>query len=83
MTHALNVYSLTASQGFSSENGKFINISMGQGQEALAQSALMRLSTTGGWLMLQNVHLMQSWLPLLERQLEVISESGTAHADFR
>ena len=56
---------------------------MGQGQEALAQSALNRLSASGGWLMLQNVHLMQSWLPLLERQLEVISDSGTAHADFR
>jgi dynein heavy chain len=31
--------------------------------------------------MLQNVHLMQDWLPKLERQLELLSE--TAHEDFR
>ena len=75
--------STARAQGFTTENTKFVNISMGQGQEALAQAALTRLSTSGGWLMLQNVHLMQSWLPLLERQLEVISDGGAAHPDFR
>lgn len=31
--------------------------------------------------MLQNVHLMQSWLPVLERQLEVVTEN--CHENFR
>lgn len=31
--------------------------------------------------MLQNLHLMQSWLPILERKLEVCSEN--AHSEFR
>jgi dynein heavy chain len=39
------------------------------------------MSSVGGWIMLQNVHLMSSWLPRLDRKLEVCSE--TAHEDFR
>jgi len=65
----------------SSEHGNFLNISMGQGQEAPAEEALSHFAKAGGWIMLQNVHLMQSWLPSLERKLEVISE--TASPDFR
>ena len=65
----------------SSEHGNFLNISMGQGQEAPAEQALVHFAKAGGWIMLQNVHLMQSWLPILERKLEVISE--TASPDFR
>ncbi len=67
--------------GFTVENEKFINISMGQGQEAPAMGKLQRLAKEGGWLMLQNVHLMQNWLPQLERQLELAAES--AHPEFR
>jgi len=67
--------------GFTGDNGKFLNISMGQGQEAPAEKALQGFAKEGGWIMLQNVHLMQSWLPKLERQLEIVSEN--AHADFR
>lgn len=75
------VESLGRKLGYTSDNGRFINISMGQGQEAPAMAKLQALAKDGGWIMLQNVHLMQSWLPLLERQLEIASE--TAHADFR
>lgn len=35
----------------------------------------------GGWVFLDNVHLMQGWIPRLERKLEIAAE--TAHADFR
>lgn len=63
------------------DNGKFINISMGQGQEKPAEEAVKQLAKTGGWIMLQNLHLMQSWLPRLERQLELVAE--TAHPNFR
>jgi dynein heavy chain len=49
---------------------------MGQGQEAHAEACLDRCTEQGGWVFLQNVHLMQSWLPALERKLEVAAESG-------
>lgn len=35
----------------------------------------------GGWVFLDNVHLMQGWIPRLERKLEIAAE--TAHPDFR
>ena len=59
----------------------FVNISMGEGQEAPAALKMDELATKGGWIMLQNVHLMQDWLPILERHLELLSEHS--HEDFR
>ena len=35
----------------------------------------------GGWVFLDNVHLMQGWIPRLERKLEYAAEN--AHKDFR
>ena len=75
------VEALGKERGFTMDNGKLMNISMGQGQEAPAMAAMKKFASSGGWLLLQNLHLMQSWLPILERQLEIFSES--AHADFR
>jgi len=67
--------------GLTFENGKFRNISMGQGQEKPAEAVVEQFAKDGGWVMLQNLHLMQSWVPQLERLLEVVQE--TAHPDFR
>lgn len=67
--------------GFTIENGKFTNISMGQGQEKPAEAVVERFAKDGGWVMLQNCHLMQSWVPRLERLLEVVQDG--AHPDFR
>lgn len=53
----------------------------GQGQEVKAERTIVRLAQKGGWAMLQNVHLMQSWLPTLVVTLE--SLSGTANESFR
>jgi len=72
---------LGASIGFTEAKGNYVSISMGQGQEANAEAVLDRFSAEGGWVFLQNVHLMQSWLPKLERKLEIAGESG--HDDFR
>merc|ERR1719440_323456 len=54
---------------------------MGQGQETVALNALNKMAggitpppPQGGWIMLQNIHLMQDWLPQLERTLEVLEE---------
>lgn len=67
--------------GFTIENGKFVNISMGQGQEKPAEAVAERFAKEGGWAMLQNCHLMQSWVPALETLFERIAEE--AHQDFR
>jgi len=63
------------------EQGNFVNISMGQGQEKPAEAQVEKFAKEGGWVMLQNCHLMQSWVPKLERLLEIVSEN--AHANFR
>jgi len=67
--------------GKTEANGMLLNISMGQGQETVALNALNKLAKDNGWIMLQNIHLMQEWLPQLERALEVIEEF--AEPDFR
>ena len=67
--------------GISEVEGTFCNISMGQGQEKPAEAIVERYAKNGGWVMLQNCHLMSSWVPSLERLLEVVQEG--AHADFR
>ncbi|RLN78111.1 hypothetical protein BBJ28_00010518 [Nothophytophthora sp. Chile5] len=66
---------------FTYERGNLVNISMGQGQEETADNTLMKFSREGNWVILQNIHLMQSWLPKLERTLEVYSVS--ADQNFR
>jgi len=72
---------LLRKKGYSVENGQFINISMGQGQEPVAEEALDRCMKDGGWVFLQNIHLMSMWVKSLERKLEQSQEG--AHADFR
>jgi dynein heavy chain len=67
--------------GITLENKRFVNISMGQGQEAPAEAIVKKFAKEGGWVMLQNCHLMSSWVPRLERLLEIVSED--AHKDFR
>jgi len=67
--------------GFTESNGRYKSISMGQGQEANAENALVKYAEEGGWLFLQNIHLMETWLPKLERALEIAAETG--HDDFR
>ena len=63
------------------QNGKLTIISMGQGQEKPAEAILDKYMEEGGWVFLDNVHLMKGWLPTLERKLEVAAENG--HMDFR
>jgi len=70
------VEELGASLNITTANGLFVNISMGQGQEKPAETTLERMASEGGWVLLQNVHLMQSWLPKLEQKLEVLSANA-------
>jgi dynein heavy chain len=68
------VEDLGKSIGISEEFGTFRNISMGQGQEKPAEAVVELFAQQGGWVMLQNLHLMQTWVVALERLLEVVSE---------
>jgi len=67
--------------GFTMANGKFVMISMGQGQEKPAESCMERFGAEGGWILLQNCHLMEKWLPALERKFETTSDG--AHKDYK
>jgi len=60
--------------GMTAHNGRLVNISMGQGQEMVAINALNKAARDAGWVLLQNVHLMQDWLKTLERALEGLEE---------
>ena len=75
------IEAISESFGHTIENGKLTIISMGQGQEGPAEAILDKYMESGGWVFLDNVHLMKAWLPRLERKLEVAAENG--HMDFR
>ncbi|XP_048655651.1 dynein axonemal heavy chain 11 isoform X1 [Marmota marmota marmota] len=67
--------------GFTIDSGKFHNVSLGQGQETVAEMALQKASRGGHWVMLQNVHLVAKWLGTLEKLLERYSHGS--HEDYR
>jgi dynein heavy chain len=67
--------------GYTSQAGKFHSISLGQGQEIVAENALEISAKEGHWIVLQNIHLVRHWLAILERKLERILE--TAQENFR
>lgn len=76
-----DVEALGKKLGFTFDNNNFINISLGQGQEIVAEQAMDLGSKEGHWVVLQNVHLVAKWLSTLERKLE---ESGmTGHESYR
>lgn len=52
---------------------------MGEGQEDVAIKALHDAGQLGQWLILKNVHLVTSWLPILSQNLLKLN----AHEDFR
>ncbi|XP_011494831.1 PREDICTED: dynein beta chain, ciliary-like [Ceratosolen solmsi marchali] len=67
--------------GFTSEAQKFHNVSLGQGQEVIAEKAMDLASEEGHWVILQNIHLVKNWLGNLEKKLEQLSENP--HEDYR
>ncbi|KAL3274195.1 hypothetical protein HHI36_015611 [Cryptolaemus montrouzieri] len=67
--------------GFTSDNQNFHNVSLGQGQEVVAERAMKIGAENGHWVVLQNIHLVKKWLPNLEKALEKYSEGS--HANYR
>lgn len=47
-------------------------IAMGQGQMEIALELLKKCSINGEWLCLKNLHLVVSWLPVLEKELNLL-----------
>ena len=76
-----DVEALGKKMGFSATEKNFHNISLGQGQEVLAEEAMAKASEAGHWVVLQNIHLVKTWLPRLEKKMEEICDG--AHPNYR
>ena len=60
----------------SADNRTFVTVSLGQGQEPVAEKALDQMYAEGGWAMLENIELVAGWLPKLEKKLESLEEGA-------
>jgi len=58
------------------------NVSMGQGQDVIAERCLEMAHRNGHWVVLNNVHLMPNWLIKLEKMLDEMALEGS-HKRFR
>ncbi|XP_073518216.1 cytoplasmic dynein 2 heavy chain 1 isoform X2 [Phyllobates terribilis] len=52
-------------------------VAMGQGQADLAVQTLRECAREGEWLCLKNLHLVISWLPVLEKELNTLQPKST------
>ncbi|XP_063817028.1 dynein axonemal heavy chain 9 isoform X3 [Pseudophryne corroboree] len=62
--------------GYTFDNQNLHNVSLGQGQEIVAEQALDLAAREGHWVILQNIHLVAKWLGTLEKKLERHSEGS-------
>ncbi|XP_052121255.1 dynein beta chain, ciliary-like [Frankliniella occidentalis] len=76
-----DVESLGRKLGYTLNNGNFHNVSLGQGQEVVAEEAMDIAAGKGHWVVLQNIHLVKKWLPALEKKLEAYAEGS--HPNYR
>ncbi|XP_031370134.1 dynein beta chain, ciliary-like isoform X1 [Apis dorsata] len=76
-----DVENLGIQLGFTFGGRNFHNVSLGQGQEPIAEEALELSAHEGHWVILQNIHLVKKWLPDLEKKMEQCAESP--HDDYR
>nr|XP_043887070.1 dynein axonemal heavy chain 11 [Solea senegalensis] len=73
--------SLGRKLGFTIDLGKLHNVSLGQGQEAVAEVAMEKAAKEGHWVILQNIHLVGRWLGSLEKLL--VRCCADSHPDYR
>eukprot|EP01084_Bolivina_argentea_P313550 542985_1 len=65
------------------QQNKFKYLALGQGQAPLAESLLSLGSSRGYWVVLQNCHLMPSWLPTLEKFVYDLQSKKNLNPSFR
>lgn len=73
-----DIQNLGEQRGFTGTRFKFI--SLGQGQGPLAEQMMEQGYQRGHWVLLQNCHLLASWLKKLEKSLQLMK---APHKDFR
>ncbi|KAJ8727857.1 hypothetical protein PYW08_016242 [Mythimna loreyi] len=61
----------------------FETISLGQGQGPIASHMINTAIVTGGWVVLQNCHVMESWMGELERICAEVIIPQATHPNFR
>ncbi|XP_032831905.2 dynein axonemal heavy chain 9 isoform X1 [Petromyzon marinus] len=64
--------------GITFDQGNFHNVSLGQGQEVVAEQALDLAAREGHWVILQNIHLVAKWLGTLEKKLEQLGGESSS-----
>lgn len=67
--------------GFVFEKGSFHIVSLGQGQEVVAEKSMDVAAEEGHWVILQNIHLVAKWLSTLEKKMEYNNEHS--HPSYR
>uniref|UniRef100_A0A8C3UWY6 Dynein axonemal heavy chain 1 n=1 Tax=Catharus ustulatus TaxID=91951 RepID=A0A8C3UWY6_CATUS len=77
---AADLYKFAEEMKFSQ---KLSAISLGQGQGPRAEAMLHNAMEQGNWVFFQNCHLAPSWMPSLERLIEVTIHKFLVHPDFR
>ncbi|XP_050498494.1 dynein axonemal heavy chain 2 [Diabrotica virgifera virgifera] len=63
-------------------SSRFQSISLGQGQAPIATKLLQMGAKDGHWVFLANCHLSLSWMPKLDKIIEML-QSGKVHSHFR
>lgn len=78
-----NVQRLGHRMRFTVDRANFHNVALGQGQELLAEAAINQAMRHGHWVVLQNIHLVASWLANLEKIIEETMQTAEPNGDFR
>ena len=79
---AASVEALGSKLGYTKDIGNYKSVSLGQGQEAIAEGYMKYAHENGGWVLLQNIHLTIDWTSgPLEKKVDKLSEG--AHENFR
>jgi len=61
---------------------KFSRTALGQGQDVVAMARLAQGHKEGGWVVLENIHLMPAWTVELEKKMDEYAAEGS-HPEFR